>query len=53
MNGDLGRVDIMSGEEEVTDGNSFSLFKKKRKKKGGIERRCMGYKRNNNMYAYQ
>jgi hypothetical protein len=33
MNGDLGGVDIMSGEEEVTDGNSFSLFKKKKKKR--------------------
>jgi hypothetical protein len=29
------------------------LYLKKKKKKGGIERRCTGYKRNNNIYAYQ
>jgi hypothetical protein len=40
MDGDLGGVDIMSGKEEATDGNSFLffkkifLFKKKKKKKG-------------------
>ena len=48
MDGDLGGVDITSGEEEATDGKSFLLLKKKKKRKK-MERSCMGTKRNNNM----
>ena len=40
MDGDLGGVDITSGEEEATDGKSFLLLKKKKKKKR--ERRWKG-----------
>jgi hypothetical protein len=45
MDGDLGGVDITSGEEEATDGKSFLLLKKKKKKEKEDGKELYGYKK--------